>query len=112
MNKHSATRHHENCATCDRSYCIRFYKSENCPFCDMAEQILIESIADYGIIREQILEIELEEHVNDEKYDFPGLPAIEICDSYILGIPQSDNIADLVSRMLHKVCFAKAKNLR
>ncbi|MBD3158153.1 MAG: hypothetical protein GF309_05130 [Candidatus Lokiarchaeota archaeon] len=107
MNKHSVTEHPKRCATCDRSYCIRVYKSDDCPFCDMAEQVLVESVSAYGISKDEILEIRLNHEENGEEDDFPALPAIEICDSHIFGIPQRDNITDLLSRMMIKDRFTK-----
>lgn len=107
MSKHSATNRSKKCATCSQSYCIRVYRSDDCPFCDMAKQLLVESIADYGLSKDEILEVELEHNMNGKEHGFPALPAIEICDSQIFGIPQRDNISDLLSRMMIKDRFTK-----
>ena len=95
-----------NCE-CGREGCITLYKNKDCAFCDTAWQILASAAGDFGLSNNVISLVDVE--TSDDLglgYSGPlGLPTIRICEEYILGIPELDNVRTKIMHAALKNCF-------
>ena len=92
---------------CGREGCITLYKNSDCAFCDTAWQILVSAAGDFGLSSKVISIVDVETS-DDHGLGFTGplgLPTIRICEEYILGIPEIDNVRTKIMHAALKNCF-------
>ena len=91
---------------CGRESCIRFYKSNQCLFCEPVYEILILVADELGIPEETIALINIDDPnsgVSEE--DIPMLPCVRICDSELVGLVTDEQIRNNLFTLLVKPCY-------
>ncbi|MFW9907394.1 MAG: thioredoxin domain-containing protein [Candidatus Thorarchaeota archaeon] len=93
---------------CGKQGCVVFYKGEHCLFCRPANEILKESLQQFGVPDNVICEIDVEEEEDiARERGIVGLPTIEICEETILGMPDEGSIRDALVRAIMQDCFCE-----
>ncbi|MHA1903655.1 MAG: PAS domain-containing sensor histidine kinase [Candidatus Thorarchaeota archaeon] len=86
---------------CGQEYCISFYKSDNCLFCDPTYEILT------GVMEEMSLPLSLIQSINVDDPtasisgdDIPMLPLVRICDVEIIGFADVHQVRSALAKMV------------
>ncbi len=93
---------------CGKKSCVVLYKGEHCLFCTPADKMLREELQQFRVPESAIREIDvgLDDSFADE-VGIVALPTIEICDEFIVGLPQEGSIRDAIVRAAMKECFCE-----
>jgi glutaredoxin len=94
---------------CKKSSCIILYKGDGCVFCDAAWEILDSIVSEFKIPSDYIEKVDVGVLNDTESQSFNqmGLPAIEICDEIIFGLPDIDMLRSAVVNAILKGCFSE-----
>ena len=94
---------------CGECSCVILFKGEFCLFCDAAQEILANSLQEYGIPISALREVDVDDAVECgcNTDDITMLPTIKICDVKITGLPEEQSVNDAVIRAIMKDCFAE-----
>lgn len=104
--------HEQSCEQqhpCGKSACIVMYKGEGCVFCDAAWKILASIVSEFNIPLDYIekVDVSLMKESESSSFNQMGLPAIEICNEIIFGLPDVDIVRSAVVTAILKGCFSK-----
>ncbi len=91
---------------CGRKGCVVFYKGDHCLFCLPADEILRDTLKQFGVSESIIHEVDISIDDNVAMHEgIVALPTIEICSECLVGIPQEGAIRDAVVKALMRECF-------
>ena len=93
---------------CGRCACIILYTSEQCVLCDAALEIMYNVISDFGLSPSVIRTVDVAKG-DDDGCGLPapvGLPAMQVCEEFIRGLPDIDEARGAVMHAVLKNCFA------
>jgi hypothetical protein len=94
-------------SACGRCSCVILYSSEHCLLCEAALEVLYEVMSDFGLPKEAVRVVD----VMSKEGDGCGLPtparlpAIQICDEMISGLPDPDVARGAVMQTILRSCF-------
>jgi hypothetical protein len=94
-------------AFCERPGCIIFYKGEQCIFCDVAKEVLNETLSLYGFSWSIVQEVDVD-NINDPEYmtDIVGVPSIRIGSNLITGLPDEHLVGTALIHAILTGCFS------
>ncbi|MCK5390111.1 MAG: hypothetical protein KAJ36_06455 [Candidatus Thorarchaeota archaeon] len=94
---------------CGKCSCVIMYKSEQCVFCDPAEQILEAALSTFGVPSSAIVQVDIEsgDDCGCGTQDVSMLPTIKICNAKLTGLPDEQTLNDAVIRAIMKDCFCE-----
>ena len=103
--------HEQSCEQqqrCGKSACIVMYKGEHCVFCDAAWEILDSILSEFNIPSDFVekIDISLMNETESQSFNKMGIPAIEICNEIIFGLPDVDMVRSAVVSAILKGCFS------
>jgi PAS domain S-box-containing protein len=91
---------------CGRESCIRFYKSNQCLFCEPVYEILILVADELGIPEETIKVINVDDpNAGVSEEDLPMLPCVRICESDLVGLVTDEQVRNNLFALLVKPCY-------
>jgi PAS domain S-box-containing protein len=91
---------------CGEVSCIRFYKSNQCLFCEPVYDILLLVTDELGISEESIEVINVDDpNAGISEADLPMLPCVRICDSELVGLVSNEAIRNNLFALLVKPCY-------
>lgn len=91
---------------CGRSFCITFYKSDHCLFCDPTYEILLGVMDELGVSTSVIEVINVDDPNSNVKEDeLPMLPLTRICNTEITGFADVDEVRTAIMNLLMKPCY-------
>jgi signal transduction histidine kinase len=91
---------------CGEEACIRFYKSNQCLFCEPVYEILQMVVDEMGILDESVRVINVDDpNAGISEADLPMLPCIRICDSELVGLVSDEQIRNNLFALLVKPCY-------
>lgn len=103
--------HQQTCEQqgCGKSSCIVLYKGDGCVFCDAAWEILDSVVSEFNIPSHYVEKVDVGVMNDSESRSFNqmGLPAIEICNEIIFGLPDIDMVRTAVVSAILKGCFSE-----
>jgi hypothetical protein len=95
--------------SCGTSSCIVLYKGDGCVFCDAAWEILVSIVTEFNIPQDYIEKVDVGvlNETESRSFNRMGLPAIEICNEIIFGLPDVDMVRSAVASAILKGCFSE-----
>jgi hypothetical protein len=96
---------------CGKSNCIVLYRGDGCVFCDAAWEILESVVSEFNIPHDFIekIDVSIMNETESRSFNQMGLPAIEICNEIIFGLPDIDLVRSAVANAILKGCFSLHK---
>jgi hypothetical protein len=94
---------------CGECSCVILFKGEFCLFCDAAQEIIANSLQEFGIPMTALREVDVDSaaECGCNADDIAMLPTIKICDVKITGLPEEQSVNDAMIRAIMKPCFAE-----
>ena len=77
---------------------IQLYKGKNCIFCEAAKEILYETLDLFGLTRDVVKEIDIDDSSEYSPSDVAVLPSIKIYTEVFVGLPDKHNIGTAIAR--------------
>ena len=91
---------------CGEESCIRFYKSNQCLFCEPVYEILQLVADELGIPEDTILVINVDDpNAGISEAELPMLPCVRICESELVGLVSDEQIRNNLFTLLVKPCY-------
>ena len=103
--------HEQSCKqefSCSKSSCITLYKGDGCVFCDAAWEILDSIVSEFDIPSDYVEKVDVGvlNETESSSYNQMGLPAIEICNEIIFGLPDVEMVRSAVVNAILKGCLS------
>lgn len=93
---------------CGKESCIIFYKGDHCMFCEPTNEVLKESLLQFGLSESSVFKIDVGEYENVARdAGVVGLPTIKICDEVLIGLPDEGSIRDALVNAMMRDCFCE-----
>jgi signal transduction histidine kinase len=91
---------------CGRESCIRFYKSNQCLFCEPVYEILLLVADELGIHENSIQIINVDDpNAGISEAELPMLPCVRICESELVGLVSDEQVRNNLFSLLVKPCY-------
>ena len=90
----------------EQSAFIQLYKGRNCIFCEAAKEILYETLDLFGLTRDVVREIDIDDSGEYSTSDVVVLPSIKICTEVFVGLPDKHNIGTAIARACVMGCYS------
>jgi hypothetical protein len=96
-----------NITTCGKPACIVLYTSDYCPLCHIAREIIEELLAEFGLALSLLVEVDISEGFpySSDLHGLFSLPAVQICNEVMNGLPQIDDARGHLMNAVLRGCF-------